>query len=231
MYVVESVDWNDSGIWMIWFGLWVCLCNHEPYNTAFSSNFLTLSYIANDSININSMFCMWLLLYFFHHHHHHLFLFFFFSFGTDQKRTRPKPKVTSANMNNNSKMNNPPASANGSSHNIHANNNQYTKSMDDWLNSNCNNGNATNDANRSSHLDDWLNATMKDSPKTFSVSSTEFLDGPPRNVINSNGLNTMGMVMPPINLLRMMPDYQVTGRIVSHFSIYILTILTLGCDN
>lgn len=109
---------------------------------------------------------------------------------------------------NNNKVN-PPNSANGSSHNINANNNQYTKSMDDWLNSNCNNGNANNDGNRSSHLDDWLNATMKDSPKTFSVSSTEFLDGLPRNVINSNGLGTMGMVMPPVNLLRMMPDYQV----------------------
>lgn len=108
--------------------------------------------------------------------------------------------------------NNPTNSANGSSHNLNANNNQYTKSMDDWLNSNngmCNNGNASNDANRTSHLDEWLNATMKDSPKTFSVSSTEFLDGPSRNVINSNGLSSMGMVLPPVNLLRMMPEYQV----------------------
>lgn len=106
----------------------------------------------------------------------------------------------------------PPNSANGSSHNIHANNNQYTKSMDDWLNSNngnCNNGNNIADANRASHLDEWLNATMKDSPKTFSISSTEFLDGPTRNVINSNGLGSMGMVMPPVNLLRMMPEFQV----------------------
>lgn len=106
----------------------------------------------------------------------------------------------------------PPNSANGSSHNIHANNNQYTKSMDDWLNSNngnCNNGNNIADANRASHLDEWLNATMKDSPKTFSISSTEFLDGPTRNVNNSNGLGSMGMVMPPVNLLRMMPEFQV----------------------
>lgn len=132
--------------------------------------------------------------------------------------------------------------ANGANgHNIHMNSNSnntnhFNKSLDDWLNSNCNNGlgitttgggigtgvaagpiGATtitnNDTNRSSHLDDWLNATtMKDSPKTFSVSSTEFLDGPSRNVINSNGLNTAGIVMPPINLLRMMPDYQVNNR-------------------
>lgn len=114
----------------------------------------------------------------------------------------------------------PPNSANGSSHNIHANNNQYTKSMDDWLNSNngnCNNGNNIADANRASHLDEWLNATMKDSPKTFSISSTEFLDGPTRNVINSNGLGSMGMVMPPVNLLRMMPEFQVNIVLISNF--------------
>lgn len=104
----------------------------------------------------------------------------------------------------------PPNSANGSSQNLNSNNNQYPKSMDDWLNSNLSNGNTNNDAIRSSHLDDWLNATMKDSPKTFSVSSTEFLDGPARNVINANGLGSIGMVMPPVNLLRMMPEsYQV----------------------
>lgn len=134
--------------------------------------------------------------------------------------------------------------ANGHSIHMSSNNNnvhQFNKSLDDWLNSNCNNMNnnglgitstgagistaaaaaaaaigattiTNNDTNRSSHLDDWLNATtMKDSPKTFSVSSTEFLDGPSRNVINSNGLNTTGIVMPPINLLRMMPDYQVNN--------------------
>lgn len=135
---------------------------------------------------------------------------FILNFGLriEQKRTRQKPKVTSSTMNNN-KIN-PSLSGNGSSQNLNANNNQYaTKSMEDWLNSNCNNVTSQNDVNRSSHLDDWLNATMKDSPKTFSVSSTEFFDGLPRNVINSNGLNTMGMLMPPVNLLRMMPDYPV----------------------
>lgn len=115
--------------------------------------------------------------------------------------------------------NNPANSANGSSHNLNANN-QFTKSMDDWLNSNnngnFNNGNSNTDANRSSHLDEWLNATMKDSPKTFSVSSTEFLDGPTRNVINSNGLGSMGMVLPPVNLLRMMPEFQVTIELHFH---------------
>lgn len=133
------------------------------------------------------------------------------------------------------------AGANGHHHNLNLNaainSNQFTKSLDDWLNSNCNNmnnnngssggmmamggggGNAgvavgattvTNNNTTNSHLDDWLNATMKDSPKTFSVSSTEFLDGPQRNMINSNGLNTTSIVMPPINLLRMMPEYQVS---------------------
>lgn len=120
------------------------------------------------------------------------------------------------------------------------NHNQFNKSLDDWLNSNCNNNmnnnhnglaggmmtigggaptvaanvtnNNINSNSNSSHLDDWLNATMKDSPKTFSVSSTEFLDGPSRNVINSNGLNTTSIVMPPINLLRMMPEYQVNTQ-------------------
>lgn len=132
-------------------------------------------------------------------------------------------------------MNTTNGANNSNGHNINMNatnnSNQFTKSLDDWLNSNCNNmnnhnnngtgiissggGAATmitapnNDANRSSHLDDWLNATMKDSPKTFSVSSTEFLDGPSRNVINANGFNTTGIVMPPINLLRMMPEYHV----------------------
>lgn len=149
-------------------------------------------------------------------------MFFFLIFLTlDQKRTRQKSKVSSSNMNTPQQYNKsiPPNSANGSSHNIHANNNQYTKSMDDWLNSNngnCNNGNNIADANRASHLDEWLNATMKDSPKTFSISSTEFLDGPTRNVINSNGLGSMGMVMPPVNLLRMMPEFQVNIVLISN---------------
>ncbi|XP_031631656.1 myb-like protein D isoform X2 [Contarinia nasturtii] len=132
----------------------------------------------------------------------------------DQKRTRQKPKLSTSNMNTPQQYckPNPANSANGSTHNLNNNNNnnQFIKSMDDWLNSNnnnCNNGNTNNDANRTSHLDEWLNATMKDSPKTFSVSSTEFLDGPTRNVINNtNGLGSMGIVMPPVNLLRMMPS-------------------------
>lgn len=125
---------------------------------------------------------------------------------------RQKPKLSPPNLNTPQqfcKMN-PINSANGISHNLNSNNNQFTKSMDDWLNSNngnCSNGN--NDANRSNHLDEWLNATMKDSPKTFSMSSTEFLDGPTRNVINTNGYSSMGMVMPPVNLLRMMPEFHV----------------------
>lgn len=135
------------------------------------------------------------------------------------------------------------AAANGH-HNLNMNatinSTQFNKSLDDWLNSNCNNmnnnngstggimtvgggmnvagaatvtnNNINNTTTTNSHLDDWLNATMKDSPKTFSVSSTEFLDGPSRNVINSNGLNTTSIVMPPINLLRMMPEYQVNTQ-------------------
>lgn len=137
-------------------------------------------------------------------------------------------------------MNTANGGANGH-HNLNMNaainHNQFNKSLDDWLNSNCNNNMNSNhnglaggmmtiggpaaaaaaaasvtnnsSSNNNSHLDDWLNATMKDSPKTFSVSSTEFLDGPSRNVINSNGLNTTSIVIPPINLLRMMPEYQV----------------------
>lgn len=140
-------------------------------------------------------------------------------FRLDQKRTRQKPKLSPSNMNTQQQYNkaNTTNSANGNNHNINANNNQYAKSMDDWLNSNngnCSNGNPSTDTNRTSHLDDWLNATMKDSPKTFSVSSTEFLDGPARNVINSNGFGSMGMVMPPVNLLRMMPEFQVIYQII-----------------
>lgn len=137
--------------------------------------------------------------------------------STDQKRTRQKPKLSPSSMNAPQQYNKiiPPNNAN---------NNQYTKSMDDWLNSNnngsnCNNGGITNpDVNRASHLDEWLNATMKDSPKTFSISSTEFLDGPSRNVINSNGLGSMGMVIPPVNLLRMMPEFQVIDCFFFKFS-------------
>lgn len=101
------------------------------------------------------------------------------------------------------------------------NNNQtstFNKSMEDWLsNSNNNNINVNNhnngngnDANyQQKHLDDWLNATMKDSPKTFSISSTEFPnDGPTRNA-QLNGM----VLMPPINSMRPMPEFHVTTTI------------------
>lgn len=70
-------------------------------------------------------------------------------------------------------------------------NSQIMKSMEEWLNNGNNNNNngianidndSTNpNANyQQKHFDDWLNATMKDSPKTFSVSSTDILDGTTR---------------------------------------------------
>lgn len=75
-------------------------------------------------------------------------------------------------------------------------------------NSNINNNNNGNDVNyQQKHLDDWLNATLKDSPKTFSISSTEFPEGPTRNA-HINGIGSM-VLMPPINSMRTMPEFQV----------------------
>lgn len=66
--------------------------------------------------------------------------------------------------------------------NLTTNNNLwFPKNSEDWLsNSNRNSINL----NQQKRLDEWLNETMKDSPKTFSSSSVEFLDGPR---IGSNG--------------------------------------------
>lgn len=123
-----------------------------------------------------------------------------------------KSHQTNSNTNGNSNNNN--------NTNMNSNSNSYQKSMDDWLSNNITNNNNNhstannnnnNDVNSSNggyqqkNLDDWLNATMKDSPKTFSVSSTEFLDGPPmRNAINSNGI---GSIVPPVNLFRTIPEF------------------------
>lgn len=99
-----------------------------------------------------------------------------------------------------------------------SNQTSFTKSMDDWLNLNIennnhnhnhnnNNNNNGNDVNyQQKHLDDWLNATLKDSPKTFSISSTEFPDGPTRNA-HINGIGSMVLVPP--NSMRTMPEFQV----------------------
>lgn len=121
-------------------------------------------------------------------------------------------------MSNQPQYNKSNSNANGNNSNTNSNSNNYQKSMDDWLSNNIvnnnNNNNHSTANNNNNHdaggyqqknLDDWLNATMKDSPKTFSVSSTEFLDGPPtRNVLNSNGI---GSIAPPVNLFRAVPDF------------------------
>lgn len=92
----------------------------------------------------------------------------------------PPPNVNNVNAIINGTINNNSESTNGNG-NIAAASNitnvpSYPKNLDEWLNNNNNNVNTSVYQQKS--LDDWLNATMKDSPKTFSVSSTEFLDGP-----------------------------------------------------
>lgn len=87
----------------------------------------------------------------------------------------------------------------------------YIKSMEEWLNNTIDNSNNTSNhiaSSQQKHLDDWLNATMKDSPKTFSVSSTEFLDGTSKSATNTNGIGSIYAV-PPQNSFRTMPDFQV----------------------
>lgn len=102
----------------------------------------------------------------------------------------------------------------GNANNMATNNNNNTsnscdnqqttpKALEDTL-VNGNDASTTNGNYQQRHLEDWLNATMKASPKTFSVSSAEFLDGASRNALNTNGLGA-SYAAPPLNLFRMNP--------------------------
>lgn len=86
----------------------------------------------------------------------------------------PPPNVS----NGNGPVNNGSESTNGNAAAAANNVSSYAKNLDEWLNNNNNNNNVNPSMYQQKSLDDWLNATMKGSPKTFSVSSTEFLDGP-----------------------------------------------------
>lgn len=105
--------------------------------------------------------------------------------------------MTSSNNNSNNSNNN------NNTSNTCDNQQTTTKTLEETLL----NGNDTATANgnyQQRHLEDWLNATMKASPKTFSVSSAEFLDGASRNALNANGIGT-AYAAPPLNLFRMNP--------------------------
>lgn len=82
-----------------------------------------------------------------------------FALISDDRRQPMKSKLSPPNSNSNGQLN-PPT---------------FSKGLDEWLNNN----NYRESINyQQKNMDDWLNATMKDSPKTFSVASGDFLDGP-----------------------------------------------------
>lgn len=95
--------------------------------------------------------------------------------------------------------------ANNISNNTSGSDNQQTtsKTLDETL-LNGNDASNFNGNYQQKHLEDWLNATMKASPKTFSVSSAEFLDGTNRSTLNANGIGP-SLVAPTLNMFRMNP--------------------------
>lgn len=103
------------------------------------------------------------------------------------------------NISNNSSNNN----SNNITNNTCDNQQTTTKTLEDTL-LNGNDATTMNGNYQQKHLEDWLNATMKASPKTFSVSSAEFLDGA-RSALNSNGIGPSMASATPLNMFRMNP--------------------------
>lgn len=82
----------------------------------------------------------------------------------------------------------------------HVLNNSYSRNLDEWIN---NTNGSINPYQKS--LDEWLNTTMKESPKPFSTSSTEFLDTNRAAAIN--GINSANAIM--ANAFRLIPELEV----------------------
>lgn len=105
-------------------------------------------------------------------------------------RKRTKSKVSPQNVNHHYNMYN----QNSGSRNFDP------RKLDEWLNRN-----STGNLGYEMNVDEWLNTTMKESPKTFSASSTEFLDSNRAAAIN--GVNSANAAV--ANVFRLVPELQV----------------------